>query len=172
MMQVNRGGFEVQMYQVDRLVVEQEGAPALGILLEMIQTKLAPSAINIIAHSMGARLTLTTLTRHVRTAKLRRLVLLAPDIEAASILDPKVHAAFQPIEAIHVYFSRNDEALSYSEIVNRGVSLGLQGPGKTSNLPANVHFHDVTAALGAGDSHGRYLKRQGAAEIVLSESLR
>jgi hypothetical protein len=97
---------------------------------------------------------------------------LAPDIEAASILDPKVRAAFQSIEAIQAYFSRNDEALSYSEIVNRGVSLGLQGPGTTTNLPGNVHFHDVTAALGAGDSHGRYLKREGAAEIVLSESLR
>jgi esterase/lipase superfamily enzyme len=121
--------------------------------------------IMIVAHSMGSHVVVEALRRRGRDlSPVRRIVLLAPDIDSAA-LQANAIRSLSSLEALHVFYSANDEVVRlYSRVANLGFArFGATGPANVSKLPRFAITHDVTKALGVSDVHGRYLTREGAA---------
>ena len=104
------------------------------------------------------------------TVPIDNVVLLTPDLPADALADPQNAPVLRRVRRMHVMYSRNDDALWYSQIANKTQRLGRDGHSVAHPLPPHVTMHDVSDRL-AGDSiavHGRYLERDGADVIGLA----
>jgi esterase/lipase superfamily enzyme len=155
-------------YSLDRQSAAADGAPGLPFLLQRIQD-LKPKKIAIVAHSMGSYVLVQAIESDPAVfAKIDRLVFVASDLPADALGTPKLREAIKEIPKVHVYWSRNDEALAYSELLN-GRRLGMYGP--TPVGPTNIYSHDSTFVLGATAVHSKYLTRSGAGAVHLADAL-
>lgn len=120
-------------YTVDETNVHW-AVPHFETFLKLALTELGVDTVHVIAHSMGNRLLVETLRAFdVRSlagpgrtlAKLRQIVLAAPDIDAATF------AGFAPkfrdqAERFTLYYSVNDLALAMSKFIHRYGRAGFE----------------------------------------------
>ena len=161
--------WESRAYRDDMHAARGHGADGLAALLALLSWNV-PKSITIIAHSMGALVTLEALKRPAgATLSIETVVLLAPDLPADALTDPENGPALRRVRRMHVMHSRNDDALWYSQIANKNQRLGRDGRQGDHPLPPHVTMHDVTDRLGDGIAvHGRYLERDGADVVGLA----
>jgi pimeloyl-ACP methyl ester carboxylesterase len=147
-------------------------APALNRLLTALS---APNGgirpkIDVVAHSMGARLTLRAMTEGSPPA-LRTLVLPAADVEPAYFLRQARQAA-PHYEKLIVYAAANDIALKASKAAHNDwarVGLGLE-PGLGADL-AKAEFIDATMVSDSFFRHS-YFAESGPVVSDLKLALR
>ena len=162
--------WESRAYRDDMHAARGHGADGLAALLALLSWNV-PKSITIIAHSMGALVTLEALRRPAgATLSIDNIVLLAPDLPADALVDPQNAPVLRRVRRMHVMHSRNDDALWYSQIANKNPRLGRDGHRGNHPPPPHVTMHDVTDRLGDGIAvHGRYLERDGASVIGLAD---
>ncbi len=166
--------WELAAYGFDRHRATRNGADGLIELVGMLEKANSSVRINIIAHSMGCYVVNEALKRNGKAlSRLRRVLLLAPDIDKAALQD-EVFNRISSLESLHVFFSNNDEVLKYySTSANFGFArLGWFGPANAERLPKYMRVHDVSDALGTEGVHGKYVTRYGAAAIGIIGALR
>jgi pimeloyl-ACP methyl ester carboxylesterase len=161
--------WEAGQYKLDRSMAADDGVPGLAALIKLLRSEYRDASINIVAHSMGAWVTLECLRRH-ELGPLARIVLLAPDVPQDWLDDATLRQALAHVGRLHVFYSSADEILPYSKLINGTPILGLNGPTK-SEYPANVLFHDATDLLGNKGVHGSFVTRDGAAALFLRSFL-
>lgn len=167
-------GHEAQAYRADQDHARRHGADGLVELLRLL-TRDGPRPIMILAHSMGALVTVEALRRMLPDGPaIEIIVLLAPDLSADELGSRDFPQMFSRVSHMHVMYSRQDKALWYSEFVNKSKRLGRDGHRTNVPLPARVTVHDVTDRLGDESVavHGRYLERDGAEAIGLRKVIR
>ena len=146
------------------------GADGLAALLALLWRDVQRS-ITIVAHSMGALVTVEALRRPAgATLSIDNVVLLAPDLSADALADQENEPVLRRVRRMHVMYSRNDDALWYSQIANKNQRLGRDGHQGDQAPPPHIMMHDVTDRLGGNGVavHGRYLEREGADLIGLA----
>ncbi len=159
--------WEAQAYRGDVAAALGHGAEGLAVLLRLVMTG-GPRSTNIVAHSMGGLVTTEALQRLSQSElRLDTIVLLAPDLPSDALSAPRIVPTLSRVRQVHVMFSRNDEALLYSQLANQNSRLGRDGH-TGAELPMNVTLHDVTHVLGQSSGvHGRYVEISGAQAIGL-----
>ena len=166
--------WESRAYREDMQAARGHGADGLAALLALLSWNV-PKSVTIIAHSMGALVTVEALRRPAgATLSIDKVVLLAPDLPADVLADPQNAPVLHRVRRLHVMHSRNDDALWFSQIANKTPRLGRDGHRGGHPPPLHVSMHDVTDRLG-GDGvavHGRYLERDGADMIGLGDLIR
>lgn len=161
-----QAGWELAMYAGDREKARGDGAPGLVRLISLIREHMRPGRLNIVAHSMGSYVVMEAMRESPGQMKgLHHVVLLAPDLPIQALDAPTTKDVLATAASVHVFHSRNDVILGYSESANRDKSLGRHGP-PDAGRSTNVNAHDMTEALGTADVHGKYLTRQMAREIL------
>lgn len=166
--------WESAQYAGDRTHATTTGATGLALLVKQLSGARPDVRVIILAHSMGSQVVIDALRqRAVEMSAVKKVVLLAPDVDAKVLQDEKL-ASLRHLDALHVYFSNHDEVVRmYSRIANLGFQrLGVTGPSDAAKMPAFVHIHDVGDTLGISAVHGRYVTREGAAALQLDEVLR
>ena len=103
--------------------------PRFAEFLAMLREQLDADTIHIIAHSMGNRLvteTVPTLSTSAQGARIRQVVLAAPDVDAATFKD--LAAAFrQKAERVTLYASSNDKTMMASKVIHKYPRAGESG---------------------------------------------
>jgi pimeloyl-ACP methyl ester carboxylesterase len=165
--------WENNQYAFDRVNASGSAVDGLIALVQRLVDVNPRMTIMIVAHSMGSHVVVEALTRRAKDlSPVRRVILMAPDIDAAALQGAAFHS-LSSLEALHVFYSANDEIVGlYSRVANLGFPrFGATGPADVNKLPSYAVMHDVTAALGVSDVHNRYVTRDGAAVINLGKML-
>jgi pimeloyl-ACP methyl ester carboxylesterase len=165
--------WENNQYAFDRLSASGGAVDGLVALVQHLAAVNPRITIMVVAHSMGSHVVVEALRRHGKDlSPIRRVILMAADIDAAALQADELKS-LSSLEAMHVFYSANDEIVRfYSRVANLGFPrFGATGPADVSNLPGYAVMHDVTAALGASEVHSRYVTRDGAAIIGLQKLL-
>jgi len=163
-------GAESSGYRSDQAAALHHGAAGLVALLSVLSAD-APRPVTILAHSMGALVTMEALRRLPQNSqKIGKVVLLAPDLPANALVRPDNAKAWMRVENLHVMHSRRDEALWYSQLANREKRLGRDGHIGDRAPPPHITVKDVTDQLGGEGIgvHGRYLELEGATAVDLA----
>ncbi|MBS0470983.1 MAG: alpha/beta hydrolase [Proteobacteria bacterium] len=137
----------------------------IDILRELQKTGLK---VEIVAHSMGNRLTMTSLAAlcgHHPTKIVDQLLLVAPDVSAEHDNDDFGHLLRHGaacIDRATIYASNNDLILITSEGVHGGIPRAGRGPGRdlqyaTAGLPAPIDIVDASRAPGDPFGHGYFV---------------
>lgn len=170
---LEEANWEFGQYVLDREQALKHGVPGFPLLIAAIRRHWRPERIDIVAHSLGAYVTLEALRLHGEAMlPINRIALLTPDLTWTALAEDVPRSVLDRIGALHVFHSRNDDILRLAEIAPGGKPrLGRQGPPPGWRRPANVHIHDVTDVLGAANVHARIAERDGAALIGLSKVL-
>lgn len=166
--------WESMQYTADRAHATTTAVEGLVHLLRQLVEVRPDVRINILAHSMGSQVVIDVLRQQTSSmSAVKKVVLLAPDVDAAVLQDAKL-ASIRHLDALHVFYSSHDEIVRmYSRFANLGFPrLGATGPSEVGKLPAFVHLHDVGETLGTSGVHGRYITREGAAALHLDEVLK
>ena len=166
---------EILDYRRDLKLAGNVGVEGLLELLQMFELRTDIDDIILLAHSMGSYVVTETLEdERANFKKIKRLILLAPDLSRDAVSNEQINKSLAHLDWISVYYSKNDDALRLSQIVNFENSLGLYGPKKP--LPVNLHGHDVSKISGFDSSgykvHGHYLTSEGAAIIKLIDAFK
>ncbi|MCB1109099.1 MAG: alpha/beta hydrolase [Chlamydiia bacterium] len=124
------------------------------LLATISQLKAVSKNVDILAHSMGCRLTLEMLNLSA-IPLVRNLFLTAPAVSSTALqLDQTYHEATHNSKHVYVFHSKNDEVASYAfPIVEGDRSLGLEGAKHPDLLPFNVTMIDCSHCV---DSHSGY----------------
>jgi pimeloyl-ACP methyl ester carboxylesterase len=165
--------WENNQYAFDRADAGSSGVAGLVALVQSLAAVNPRIVVMVVAHSMGSHVVVEALVKHGKDlSPVRRVILMAPDIDAAA-LQVEALKSLSSLEAMHVFYSANDEIVRlYSRIANLGFPrLGATGPADASKLPGYAVMHDVTVALGASEVHSRYVTRDGAALMKLQTML-
>lgn len=165
--------WESTQYSADRIQATTTGVDGLAVLIRQLSGAHPDVKIIVVAHSMGSQLVVDALRQRTDAmSAVRRVVLLAPDVDAAVFQDGTL-AMLRHLDALHIFYSGQDEIVRmYSRIANFGYPrLGATGPLKVEALPSYVHVHDAGKAMGNFDVHGRYVTREGAAALRIEELL-
>lgn len=124
------------------------------LLSTMSQFKAVSKNVDVLAHSMGCRLTLEMLNL-ARIPLIRNLFLTAPAVSNTALqLGQRYHEAVRNSKHVYVFHSENDEVASYAfPIVEGEKTLGLYGAKHPDLLPYNVTVIDCSHYV---DSHSGY----------------
>lgn len=139
-------------------------ANAIGdsVFARLRKISAAAKAVDIMTHSLGARVALKALQNAApTTTTVRHLILTAPAIDDESIQrDEKFFVATKTCEDIYVMYSRNDDVLKKAyriPIFGGGDrALGDTGPEDKTKIGSNVHLTDCSTAI---TQHSCYRKR-------------
>ena len=154
----------------DRYVADAErsgySVPVLmGLLRALSAEGIKP---NIVAHSMGARVTLSALSAlnsfcSGKPPVLDELILAAPDVNAEKYNDDfgvLLRRASPCVHRITLYASRNDMVLMVSESIHGGIpraGLEPQSDLKYQSFPGDIDVIDATKAPGDPIGHGYFV---------------
>ena len=124
------------------------------LLSTLSQFKAVSKNVDVLAHSMGCRLTLEMLDL-ARIPLVRNLFLTAPAVSNVSLqLGQRYHQALGNSKHVYVFHSQNDEVASYAfPIVEGERPLGLYGAKHPDLLPYNVTVIDCSHCV---DTHSGY----------------
>lgn len=147
--------------------IERSGYAVPELIAAIRALAAAGLKVDIVAHSMGARVTLTALaalcTRHA-TEMTDELLLAAPDVSAEHDNDDFGHLLGKSGTCVHratVYASDNDLILATSESVHGGVPRAGRGPEHDLQYADGHHgtvdIVDASAAPGDPFGHGYFV---------------
>ena len=153
------GELSEKAYYIDRQTVNESIAAFRQYLLA-IDHEFAGSNIQILAHSLGCRLTGQTVVSIVQAEtetagfRLANVVLAAPDVDAQYFEKMVAPALITVTSRVTVYHSRRDIALAFSKTYNGGQSrLGSIG-----STRSDIETIDYSALGGIFLAHGFYCK--------------
>jgi pimeloyl-ACP methyl ester carboxylesterase len=165
----------VASYSADGRASEAS-APRLSAFLESAATRVPGVKIELLAHSMGARVAIGALLdlvkRKVHTVQIDNLVLAAPDYPLAAFV-PATLTAKNVVQHITVYVSRRDAALSASKFFHLDKPR-LGNPGnqlKTVLSLSGITVIDVSSAPADSIGHG-YLQANLSVAQDIAKNLR
>lgn len=165
--------WENSQYAFDRVNASGSAVDGLVALVQRLAEINPRITVIVVAHSMGSHVVVEALRlRGKDLAPIRRIILLAPDIDATALQEDALKS-LSSLEVLHVFYSANDEIVRlYSRFVNFGFRrFGATGRADTTKLPSYAVMHDVTAELGLSEVHSRYVTRDGAAVTKLAKIL-
>ena len=140
--------------------VEAWSAPHLAALLDDLATRPSNPQIHIIAHSLGARLTLYALqTYHARhpgtSRRFGEIVFAAADLDRSTFVE-QLPTLTSTATRITVYFSDHDKGMDFSQFIHDSDRLGGVRGGRYSG-EAGVDAIDTSQVLcGSNDSSGHF----------------
>ena len=151
----------------------------LGYLRDLDRGAWCNAGIHLVAHSMGnyvLRQTLQAMISDLGGRTLPRvfktIFMMAPDEDDDAFEDPKKLARLPELgESVHVYFARNDLALTISDKTKGNPDrLGSTGPRTLTSLPHKVTLVDCAPVSDTGSvtdaRHQYYRKRPEVLEDV------
>jgi esterase/lipase superfamily enzyme len=150
------GGFTKASYLLAKLRANALGDSVFARLKKIVE---AAKAVDIMTHSLGARVVLKALQNADPTTQtIRNLFLTAPAVDDESIQQgEKFFNATKACRKVFVLHSRNDNVLKLSyPILDFDKALGLEGPQKANKIGGNVQLVDCSDAVKA---HSDYRKR-------------
>ena len=117
-------------------------------LASLSQIRAVAKNVDVLAHSMGCRLILETLSL-ASLPLVRNLFLTAPAVDQTSLqLGQCYHYGLKNSQRVYVFYSKHDEVSTYAfPIVEGGSSLGRDGCDKFDLLPFNVSLIDCTHSV-------------------------
>ena len=125
--------WENNQYALDRVNASGSAVDGLIALVQQLVDINPRMTIMIVAHSMGSHVVVEALTRHAKDlSPVRRVILMAPDIDAAALQAPAFHS-LSSLEALHVFYSANDKIIRlYSRVANLSFPrFGATGPAES-----------------------------------------
>jgi esterase/lipase superfamily enzyme len=150
------GGFTKISYLAAKLRANALGDSVFARLRKIVE---AAKAVDIMTHSLGARVILKALQNaDPNSETVRNLFLTAPAVDDESIQQgEKFFISTQACRKVFVLHSGNDKVLKLTyPLMDFDKALGLNGPDKANKLGANVQMVDCSDAVRA---HSDYRKR-------------
>jgi esterase/lipase superfamily enzyme len=150
------GGFTKASYLLAKMRANALGDSVFARLKKVVE---AAKAVDIMTHSLGARVILKALQNADPTSPtIRNLFLTAPAVDDESIQQgEKFFISTQACRKVYVFHSKHDNVLKLTyPIMDLDKALGLDGPEKPKKLGGNVQLVDCSSAVNA---HSDYRKR-------------
>ena len=124
------------------------------------------SSLDIVAHSMGCRLSLEALSLS-SNINIDHLFLLAPAVSSSSLdLEGPYHYALNKARNAYIYFSQHDDVLAWAySLAEWEDALGCIGPNHPEELPSHVQL------INAGEyilNHTGYIQSPFIRDSILS----
>jgi esterase/lipase superfamily enzyme len=150
------GGFTKASYLLAKMRANALGDSVFARLKKVVE---AAKAVDIMTHSLGARVILKALQNADPNGQtIRNLFLTAPAVDDESIQEgEKFFISTQVCRKVFVLHSSNDTVLKISyPLMDFDKALGLNGPDKANKVGGNVQLVDCSNAVKA---HSDYRKR-------------
>jgi esterase/lipase superfamily enzyme len=150
------GGFTKPSYPLAKLRANALGDSVFARLKKVVE---AAKAVDIMTHSLGARVILKALQNAAPTGTtVRNLFLTAPAVDNESIQkDEKFFISTQACRNVYVFHSKNDNVLKLAfPIMDFDKALGLNGPANAKKVGSNVQLVNCSNTVKA---HSDYRKR-------------
>jgi esterase/lipase superfamily enzyme len=150
------GGFTRASYLLAKMRANALGDSVFARLKKIVE---AAKAVDIMTHSLGARVVLKALQNAAPDSEtVRNLFLTAPAVDDESIQEgEKFFISTQACRKVYVLHSSNDKVLKLSyPLMDFDKALGLNGPDKPNKVGGNVQLVDCSNAIKA---HSDYRKR-------------
>ncbi len=150
------GGFTKASYLFAKMRANALGDSVFARLKKVVETA---KAVDVMTHSLGARVILKALQNADPTSQVvRNLFLTAPAVDDESIQKgEKFFISTQACRSVYVLHSKQDNVLKISyPIMDFDQALGYEGPDKPDKVGSNVKLVDCSKAIKA---HSDYRKR-------------